>query len=80
MCEANRKEDRMCGKQMERRQPPGKASTMFSSTVLLKGLSQVPGDAIASFWRGEARFLVSSLCHPSDKRFAFQPLRGGTPA
>lgn len=24
MCEANRKEDRMCGKQMERRQPPGK--------------------------------------------------------
>lgn len=24
MCEANRKEDRMCGKQMERRQPSGK--------------------------------------------------------
>lgn len=24
LCEANRKEDRMCGKQMERRQPSGK--------------------------------------------------------
>lgn len=26
MCEANRKEDRMCGKQMERRQPSGKGT------------------------------------------------------
>lgn len=67
MCEANRKEDRMCGKQMQTRQPLWKTRTTFSSTVLLKGLSQVPGDAMASFWGKKARFLISFLCHRCHK-------------
>lgn len=61
MCEANRKEDRMCGKQMERRQPSGRG-TMRSLSTLSMALSEVAGDARA-FGGERGTFLLSPQCH-----------------
>lgn len=44
MCEANRKEDRMCGKQMERRQPWGRAqSAALAAQWLCLKSPETPG-------------------------------------
>lgn len=57
MCEANRKEDRMCGKQTERRQPSGKGHNAQLSGSVWSGRRR------QGFWGERATFLLPPQCH-----------------